>query len=68
MGFVVDFVQRDGSWRFDLPNSAALFEPIIRVRSALTGFTEDGVIVSVLERVSQRPACADIWNPDASPR
>jgi hypothetical protein len=45
-----------------------LFEPIIRVRSALTGFTEDGAIVSVLARVSQRPVCADIWNPDAPVR
>lgn len=67
-GFVVDFMQRDGRWLVDLRHSAALFEPMIRMQSALTGVTQDEAIVSVLARLSQRPVRSDIWNPGASPR
>jgi hypothetical protein len=67
-GLVVDFEQRNGIWLVDLRNAAALFEPIVRVQSTITGVSEDEAIVSLLARVSQRPVRADIWNPDASRR
>jgi hypothetical protein len=61
--FAWQFRREDGAWRISLVPTLRNAEPVLRQAAKQSGLDEDDFVLAVLEKVSDRPVPATIWDP-----